>query len=79
MGIGAEMMDDFAFERDYPFGIPSLINPVWVARDGRRIPLDEMTEAHILNCMRIVGEDCQWHWAFQKEIERRKQSGRKNR
>lgn len=67
MSIGAEMMDDYASEMDYPFG-----KPVWVTRDGQRIPLGEMTEAHILNCMRIVGEDCPWYWAFQKEIERRK-------
>lgn len=72
MSIGEEMMDDYAFEMDYPFGTPSPINPVWVTRDGRRIPLDEMTEAHLLNCMRIVGEDCPWYGAFQKEIERRK-------
>lgn len=63
---------DYAFEMDHPFGIPNKNNPVWTTRDGTKIPVREMTTAHIENCMRVVGEDCEWYGVFMAEIERRK-------
>ena len=67
MGLGSELLDDYAFERDYPFGLP---NDYWNSKNGK-IALKNMTESHIRNCMRIVGEDDAWYGRFQKELNRR--------
>ena len=62
---------DAAFERDYPFGVPC---DVW--RSARRdIRVKDMTTEHILNCMRLVGEDDAWYGYFAKELSRRKGEG----
>ena len=68
MSLGAEYLAETQFERDFPFGIPS---NVWRTKDGRKIPIVKMTDSHIKNCMRIVGEDDGWYWVFQKELNRR--------
>lgn len=67
MGLGSELLDDYAFEWDYPFGLP---NDYWLSKNGK-IALKNMTESHIRNCMRIVGEDDAWYGRFQKELNRR--------
>ena len=69
MSFGAEILADYAFERDFPFGMPS---DVWTKRDGTKIKLTEMSESHIKNCMRIVGEDDPWYGEFYQELKRRK-------
>ena len=69
MSYGREYLADHAFEMDYPFGLPS---KTWKTRDGREIRIRDMTESHIRNCMRIVGEDDRWFYVFQKELERRR-------
>ena len=69
MGYGSELLADYEFERDYPFGIPG---GYWKTRDGRRMQITEMTNGHIRNCMKIVGEDNEWHDVFEKELQRRK-------
>lgn len=71
MGYGAEILADYAFERDYPFGIPNPKNPIWKTRSGKELPIRNMTTQHIRNCMRLVGEDDMWYDAFAAELERR--------
>lgn len=68
MSLGSEYLADYAFEMDYPFGVPS---DVWTKKDGTKIKLTEMTEPHIRNCMSIVGEDDAWYGQFYEELERR--------
>ena len=59
---------DAIFARDYPFGVPC---DMWVTRDGQKIKLSDMTDRHIKNCMKMVGEDDPWYSEFFKELERR--------
>ena len=66
-----EFMADCQFEHDYPFGIPDERDPIWTTREGEEIRVADMTEAHIRNCMRIVGEDDVWYGCFKAELERR--------
>lgn len=68
MSLGSDYLNDHAFERDYPFGMP---NDYWSSKNGK-IALKNMTEQHIRNCMKIVGEDDAWYGRFQRELESRK-------
>lgn len=68
MGLGSELLSDYCFERDFPFGLPS---DKWRTRDGRYIPLTDMTESHIMNCMNMVGEDDEWYQTFKDELSKR--------
>lgn len=68
MGMGEEWLADHYFEMDHPFGMPS---DTWTTKDGRKIKLKDMTERHIKNCMRLVGEEDLWYERFQKELIRR--------
>ena len=65
--MGREYLEDHAFESDYPFGLPA---DYWPAKRGK-IALKDMTESHIRNCMRLVGEDDMWYARFQQELNRR--------
>lgn len=69
MGYGSELLADYEFERDYPFGIPG---EYWKTGDGRRLQITEMTNGHIRNCMKIVDKNSEWHCVFEKELQRRK-------
>lgn len=70
MSLGREFFDDYGFEIDFPFGVPG---EYWKSKNGR-IKVTEMTDAHIQNCMNIVGEDDEWYGYFVKELERRKEN-----
>lgn len=67
MSMGREYLADHEFERDYPFGLPT---DYWPSKNGK-IALKNMTESHIRNCMRLVGEDDLWYARFQQELDRR--------
>lgn len=58
---------EFQFARDYPHGVPC---DTWQSKQGK-IKLADMTESHIRNCMRLVGEDDAWYSVFEKELQRR--------
>ena len=66
-----DFLADYQFERDFPFGIPNEQNPIWVTSNGEEIPIKAMTTFHIMNCMKIVGEDDMWYHIFQKELDDR--------
>ena len=68
MSIGSEYLADHAFEMYHPFGIAS---DTWRTKDGREIKLTDMTDSHIKNCMRLIGEDDEWYWRFKEELDRR--------
>lgn len=70
MSMGSELLDEYAFEMMYPFGQPSGADPQWKGRSGA-IKVSQMSDRHIRNCMRIVGEDDDWYYVFQKELKRR--------
>lgn len=67
MSLWEDYKAEAQFEWDFPFGVP---NGVWRSRAGD-IKLCDMTERHIRNCMRIVGEDDAWYREFVEELERR--------
>jgi hypothetical protein len=71
MGYGAELLADYAFEIDYPFGIAG---KYWITKDKRKLLMTEMSESHITNCMKLVGEDDEWYEVFQKELLRRERN-----
>ena len=68
MGLGSEWLYDTQFERDFPYGIPC---DTWTTKDGRRIPISEMTTNHIRNCMKIVEGCGGWYYKFKDELEKR--------
>ena len=57
-----------AFARDFPYGVAS---SVWPAKSGD-IPISEMSDNHIKNCMKMVGPDDNWYAIFKNELEKRK-------
>lgn len=67
MGLYRDIYQDGLFEQDHPFGMPG---EIWSSKNGK-IRVRDMTEQHIMNCMKIVGEDDVWYWYFKKELERR--------
>jgi hypothetical protein len=69
MSLWDDYEADAAFERDFPFGIP---NKYWHSKDGD-ILVTDMTDSHIRNCMKMVGEDDEWYSCFQQELKRREQ------
>lgn len=69
MSYGNELLADYAFESEYPFGVAS---DVWTTKDGRQIAVKDMTTQHILNCMEIVGEDDEWYFVFVSELRKRR-------
>ena len=68
MSLWDDYRVDAQFAHDFPFGVP---NKYWHSKEGD-ILVTDMTEAHIKNCMRMVGEDDDWYSYFQKEFDRRK-------
>lgn len=69
MSLWSDIEADYEFERAYPFGVAG---DTWQTKDGRKIKVKDMTEQHIQNCMRVVGEDDGWYFVFQQELRRRK-------
>ena len=65
MGLGRDILNDYAFEHDYPFGLAS---ETWRTRNGRTIKISEMSENHIRNCMRLVREGDGWYTRFKQEL-----------
>ena len=68
MGMFSDWFADYAFENDYPHGLPT---DEWITKSGAPIKLTDMTDSHLKNCMKMVGEDDKWYYAFEKELESR--------
>ena len=68
MSYGNELLADYAFEIEYPFGIAG---EYWTTKDGKKIAVKNMPTQHIVNCMKIVGKDDSWYYVFKAELERR--------
>lgn len=71
MSMYEDYKADWLYARDFPFGRPGTVDPVWQMADGTEIPVSEMDDDHIKNCMRLVGEDDAWHTVFKEELEHR--------
>lgn len=67
MGLFADFEAEAQFAHDFPFGVP---NEYWHSKEGD-VLVTNMTEQHIRNCMKLVGEDDDWYPYFQRELERR--------
>ena len=68
MSLGSEYEAEYEFEHDYPYCLPG---EYWHSRNGK-IKVCNMTNLHIENCMKIVGEDDQWYSYFKNELNKRK-------
>lgn len=68
MSLYDDYIADLQFAIDFPYGVPC---DYWTTKDGTEIKLSDMSEEHIRNCMRIVGEDNDWYDKFEEELCRR--------
>jgi len=57
---------------------PGRGNPIWITKEGRRIPVGEMTDGHIESCIQILdtkikvnAKTRKWVEVFQQELEKR--------
>lgn len=68
MSLFDDYMIDCQFAADFPHGVPG---KYWTTRCGTEIEVTKMTENHIRNCMRKIGEDDPWYAEFREELKRR--------
>ena len=62
---GQEILDDYQFEIEFPFGLP---DGNWYGK-----PIQQMDIKHINNCMNMVRDvDDDWYELFKKEMQRRR-------
>ena len=56
MGIGREMYyDSVADDAYYEYRAKrALANGIWLTRDGREVPVREMTDSHLANSIRMM-------------------------
>lgn len=56
MSYGSELMDDIRAESAYyEHRVEEcLANGIWVTRDGREVPVREMTDSHLVNSLRMM-------------------------
>ena len=70
MSLWEDYYADYAYEINNPCNYE-----VWRTKDGKLIPVKEMTTQHIQNCMNFLDEDDEWCEVFQAELLRRKKKG----
>lgn len=68
MSLWDDYKTEYLLARDYPHGVPC---NTWVSKNGP-IAVKDMSDSHIQNCMRLVGEDDPWYGRFAKELDRRR-------
>jgi len=56
MSIGRDMYYEFIAEEAYYDHVAehALADGIWITRDGREIPVREMTDAHLVNSLRMM-------------------------
>lgn len=72
MSIYQDYFPEIEFDRTFPFGVPC---NTWTTKDGREIPLKEMTTSHIKNCIKFLEEIPYadgWVIKFEEELKERK-------
>ena len=83
MGMGSDFLADYAWEieqvKEYADAIwYEAQGKVWETKDGRLIPVEEMTTKHIHNTIAFIKRnwdtkiDQPWIDVFNEELERRK-------
>ena len=71
MSLWDDYKAEAQFAKDFPFGVPC---STWITKDGMEVKLSNMTEQHIKNCMKMVGEDDPWYAEFYMELKRRREN-----
>ena len=82
MSLGEEYLVEYAFERQIAENIADAIwheaqGKVWETKDGRLIPVEEMTTSHIKNTIAYIKRNWDvelyqpWLDVFNDELERR--------
>ena len=81
MGLGSEILSDFAWEIEQAqYYAEKIANEaemgIWTTKDGRQIPVEEMTTSHITNTIaylkRLDDEVYEpWIDVFEEELKRR--------
>lgn len=59
---------DIVFSQQFPHGVN---NDEWRTKDGRVLNIKDMSSDHIRNCMRMIGEDDDFYYAFEAELRKR--------
>ena len=83
MSMGREFLADYAWEIEQAMNYEEDIwneaqNEVWETKDGRLIPVEEMTTEHIHNTIAFIKRNWDneiyqpWIDVFNEELERRK-------
>lgn len=71
MSLWADYRDDYeSFEASNPdsFLPGSGRNSLWPAKSGD-VRVCDMSDSHIINCMKIVGLAVEWYRLFEEELE----------
>ena len=69
--MGEEWLADHQFEHDFPHGVN---NDEWTTEDGRTLKITEMTSQHIRNCMKMIGQNDDFYYALEAELNRRREN-----
>ena len=71
MSLWDDYKSDAQFARDFPHGVN---HDEWTTREGKVLKLKNMTTEHIKNCMRMLGDTCDFYHVFAAELKRRGES-----
>ena len=69
MSMYEDFIADYAYEMNNPGGVAG---DIWTTKNGTRVKVCEMSNDHIRNCMKRLGEECDWYDRFAAELEARK-------
>lgn len=75
MGMYDDYKVDEIFRSQYPHGVN---NDEWTTKEGKILKIKDMTNAHIRNCMRMIGQNDDFWYAFEAELKRRGEPVRLN-
>ena len=73
MSLWSDYETDALFAQQFPHGVN---NDEWRTKDGRVLKISEMSESHIRNCMRLIGQEDDFWYAFEAELKRRSKNGK---
>lgn len=68
MSMWDEYVADALFAMDFPHGVN---NDEWTTMEGKTLKVKDMSTQHIINCMKMIGENDDFYHVFLEEIVRR--------
>ena len=76
MSLWSDCAVDYLFAENFPHGVN---NDEWRTKDGTVLRIQDMTSRHIRNCMRLIGQEDDFWYAFEAELKRRGENADKTR